>query len=597
MNQKNIRNFVIISHIDHGKSTLADRFLELTGTIPQGKFHPQHLDSMNLEKEKGITIKLHPVMMHYLLSTKNYQLNLIDTPGHIDFNYETSRALACVEGAILLVDAVKGIQAQTIFNLEMARKQHAGFSIIGAVNKIDLPNAQVEETRRELASVLNVKEEEIFLISAKTGQNIKNLLETLVEKVSPPKIPLSNDFKALIFDSKYDLFSGVVAFIRVFSGEIKRGDEIYFLSQQIKGEVKEVGYFTPELKPCPNLQAGEIGYIKTGVREAGKIKIGDTLSKKNEGEPLPGYKEPQPVLFLSLYPENGDEFSKLKQGLEKLKLSDPSLVFQPESKTGLGQGMKVGFLGSLQAEIILRRLKEEFDLDIVSTIPRVALKSIAKGRGEFNISSLEDWDEFSGSTFEVQEPWVKIEIITPNVYFNQLFKLLRKFNISLGETKSFTSSKSILEGIAPLREIINGNFYDEVKAQSEGYASFNFSQISFEKADLVKMDILIGGKKENLFSKIVSKEKAFSEGKSFLKKLKEVLPPQQFSLSLQAAIGGKIIARETINARRKDVTAPLYGGDYTRKRKLLEAQKRGKKKLKGRAKIRISPEDYLKILK
>ena len=348
MNQENIRNFNIIAHIDHGKSTLADRFLEITNTIPEKKFRPQYLDSMSLEKEKGITIKLHPVTMYYKPQTINYKLNLIDTPGHIDFQYETSRSLACVEGAILLVDAVKGIQAQTIFNLEMAQKQWANpHCIIGAVNKIDLPNAQVSQTRKELASLLKVKEQEVFLISVKTGENVEKLLNTLIEKIPCPKIPLAKNFKALIFDSRYDTFSGVVAFIRVFEGQVKKGDKIYFLTQKLKAEVKEIGYFTPELKPCSILEAGEIGYIKTGIREPGKVKIGDTLCDSDEVNPFPGYREPQPVLFLTLYPENGDDFEKMKQGLEKLKLSDPSLVFQPESKGGLGQGMRVGFLGSL----------------------------------------------------------------------------------------------------------------------------------------------------------------------------------------------------------------------------------------------------------
>ena len=605
MKQKNlnsIRNFSIIAHVSHGKSTLADRFLELTETVPKEKMRPQYLDSMELEKEKGITIKMHPCRLIYRPEIKDseYLLNLIDTPGHIDFSYEISRALACVEGAILLVDATKGIQAQTLFNLSQTREQN--LKIIGAVNKIDSPQAQISQTKQELQALLNVPEEEIFAISAKEGTGVKELLKEVVKKIPPPITPSISqpasreDFKALIFDSKYDSFSGVVAFVRVFTGEIKKGDSFYLLAQKIIGQVKEIGFFSPELTPLQSLKAGEIGYIKTGIKTPGKVRVGETIAKNLESQPLSSYKEPQPVLFLSLYPENADDFENLKQSLEKLKLTDPSLDFQLESKTVLGRGFRIGFLGSLQAEITLRRLKEEFNLDIISTMPEVVFKIFTRDNQEIEVSSPDKWPEISRIK-EIQEPWAKIEIITPLPHFSQVFKILKKYKVVLNETKSLSSQKFLLLGEAPLKEIIGGNFYEELKGRTKGYASFSFQTSDFKKADLVKLNILVAGKEEEAFSRIVPGEKAFREGKDFLRKLKEILPPQQFTVPLQAVINGKIIARETIRALRKDVTAPLYGGDFTRRRKLLEIQKKGKKKLKERAKIRIPSEIFLKMFK
>ena len=565
------RNFCVISHVDHGKSTLADRFLELTGTVKNAG--SCYLDSMDLEKEKGITIKMHPVRMEY----KGHILNLIDTPGHIDFSYEISRALACVEGAILLVDACKGIQAQTLFNLEQAQK--LGLKIIGAVNKIDMPHAQVQETKKELANILG--HDNIFLISAKTGENVEQLLEEVIKVVPEPR----KHEGALIFDSKYDSFSGVTAFVRVFSGEIKKGDKIRLVAQGLESEAKEVGIFSPELKPCSSLRAGEIGYVKTGIKDPRKVRVGDTIGRTA----LQGYKEPQPVLFLTLYPEDADEFEKLKQSLEKLKLTDPSLSFQFESKTALGRGVRIGFLGSLQAEIILRRLDQEFDVQVISTAPQ----AVFKVNGE-KVSSPDQWPDMVSCA---KEPWVRLEIVTPNDYFNQVFKILKLYEVELLDTKNITSHKSLLIAEAPLREIIKGNFYDDIKGRTQGYASFSFENIGMRQGDLVKMDILIAGKPERAFSRIVARDKAFAQAKDLVSKLKRILPAQQFSLAIQASIGGKIIARETIRARRKDVTGALYGGDVTRKRKLLERQKKGKKKLKARADVRIPANAYLEILK
>jgi GTP-binding protein LepA len=597
MNLSSIRNFVIISHIDHGKSTLADRFLEITGTVDSNQMHSCFLDAMDLEKEKGITIKMHPCRMLWKSEEtgQEYILNLIDTPGHIDFSYETSRALAAVEGAILLVDASQGIQAQTLFNLEQAKKQN--LTIIGVVNKIDLPQAQVAETKKELASILEVGEEEILSISARKGTNVKELLEVVVQKVPCPQKEIPNEnLKALIFDSKYDLFSGVTVYVRVFEGQVQKGDKINLLATKIESEVKEVGYFSPALNPCSILKSGEIGYIKTGVKEPSKVHAGDTISSSLSINALPGYKEPQLVLFLSLYPEDSDSFEILKDALNKLKLNDPTLHFEIESKMALGRGFRCGFLGSLHAEITARRLKQEFGLDLVLTSPQVIFKILTKDDKEILVSSPASWPNVS-LIKEIQEPWVEVEIISPNSYLNSIFKVLRNFDSSVEDTKFITSQKSLIFIRTSLREIITGNFYDKLKSITQGYASFSFRQIGFNKADLVKLDILINGEKQEAFSKVVSSKNAFPEGKALVSKLKKVLPAQQFSVAIQAATEGRIIARETIKARRKDVTGSLYGGDVTRKRKLLERQKKGKEKLKGRSKINIPSRVFLEMLK
>ena len=593
-----VKNFVIISHVDHGKSTLADRFLELTGTVDSSKMHSCFLDAMDLEKEKGITIKMHPCRMLWKSEKtgQEYILNLIDTPGHIDFSYETSRALAAVEGAVLLVDASQGIQAQTLFNLEQAKKQN--LTIIGVVNKIDLPQAQVSETKKELAFILDVNEKEIFSISAKEGTNVKELLEIIIERIPCPKQLATNEqnLRALIFDSKYDLFSGVTVYVRVFEGEVKRGDKINLLATKTQSEVKEVGYFSPALNPCSVLKSGEVGYIKTGIKEPSKVHAGDTVSNSSQAIALPGYEEPQLVLFLSLYPEDSDNFEILKDALNKLKLNDPTLDFEIESKMALGRGFRCGFLGSLHAEITARRLKQEFGLDLVLTSPQVVFKILTKNEKEFIVSSPSSWPNTS-LIKEIQEPWVEVEIISPNSYLNSIFKILRNFDSSVERTKFITAQKSLVFIHTSLREIITGNFYDKLKSITQGYASFSFRQIGFRKTDLVKLDILINGEKQEAFSKVVLSKNAFIEGKALVCKLKKVLPAQQFSVAIQAAIEGKIIARETIKARRKDVTGSLYGGDVTRKKKLLEIQKKGKEKLKGRSKINIPSKVFLEMLK
>jgi len=602
--QNQIRNFVIISHVDHGKSTLADRFLELTETIPKEKIRPQYLDAMDLEQERGITIKMHPVRMVYNLNLKTYILNLIDTPGHVDFNYEVSRSLAAVEGAILLVDATKGIQAQTIGNLELAREQN--LVIIPVINKIDLPQARIAETEREIADLLGIDISEIIKVSAKNGTNMEQVLEAIIKKVPSPRLlGEERGLRALIFDSKYDPYQGVLAFVRIFEGEVKNGDKIHLLQAGFQSEVKSVGIFKPEISAVAKLSSGEIGFIATGIKESSKVRVGETLAGSLEVKPLVGYLEPQPKVFLSIYPEDANDFKLLKSGLEKLKLSDASLYFKPELKEGLGRGFQCGFLGLLHAEIISERLKREFGLSIVLSTPSVIYKVTTQepkrdeakpqqSNKEIFIYTSADWplhQRVGGG----QELWVKLQILTPLNYLGQVSELMGKMESRHQKTDYLGEEKVELVYETALREIITKNFYDKLKSATQGFASMSYEILNWRPAELVKLDILILGKKEEAFSRIVLAKEAFQEGKRIVEKLKETLPPQLFSLPLQAAVAGKIIARETIKARRRDVIAPLYGGDYTRKRKLLEKQKKGKKELKEKGKIRIPPRVFLEI--
>lgn len=591
---ENIRNFSIISHVNHGKSTLADRLLELTNTVPKEKMREQFLNMMDLEREKGITIKMRPVRMDYVLNGKPYILNLIDTPGHADFSYEVSRSLAAVEGAVLLVDANKGIQAQTIYNLESAKKQK--LLIIPAVNKIDMPQARVEETRKDLADLLSVPAEEVFLISAKYGRNVKELLENIIEKVPEPKGDIEKPFRALIFDSKYDPFKGIIVYIRVIDGRIRNGEKIYLIQTKTEAEVKEAGYFKPEQKMTEELVAGEIGYLATGVKEPGRIRVGDTIThSQSKAEPLPGYQEPKPVVFASIYSEDPDHFELLKESLSRLKLNDSSFSYEIEQKESLGRGFRCGFLGSLHAEIVSERLKREFGLGLIISTPSVIFKIINQKGKEISIFSPSEWLNAS-EIKEMKEPWAKLEIITPSQYLGSILNILEELKGNYIETKYFSTDKTLLIYEVPLKGIISG-FYDKLKGVSQGFASMNYQILEDRKAELVKLEILVAGKKEESLSKIVYQSDAQKEGERIVEKLKEVLPFQMFAVPLQAAISGKIIARRTISAKRKDVTAPLYGGDYTRKRKLLEKQKKGKKELKQKAQVHIPAEVFLEMFK
>jgi GTP-binding protein LepA len=595
---------------------LADRFLELTGTVPKTKMREQFLDSMDLERGRGITIKMHPVRMEYTFDLKPYILNLIDTPGHIDFNYEVSRSLAAVEGAILLVDATKGIQAQTIHNLDLAKRQN--LLIIPVVNKIDLPQAKIEETKISLAQLLKIpegeesklssspfavaRENEIFLISAKKGTNVKELLEAVIKKIPCPRGNIEKPFRALVFDSKYDPYKGIVAFIRVIDGKIELGSKIYLIQSKSEGEVKELGYFKPEFQPVKELKSGEIGYLATGIKEPGKIRVGDTITSYSVTqpfshlvEPLPGYKVPKPVVFASIYPENPDDFENLKEALSRLKLNDSSFTFEPETKEALGRGFRCGFLGSLHTEIVSERLKSEFGLNLIISTPSVVFKIIDQKNKEFLVFSPSDWPN-PAEIKEAQEPWAKLEIITPSQYLGRVLGILNNLKGKAIETKYFGTDKILLIYEVPFKEIISG-FYDNLKGVSQGFASMNYEILGYKKGDLVRLEILIAGRKEEAFSKIVYKDEAHKNGKKIAEKLKEVLPSQLFSVPIQAVVSGKVVARETISAKRKDVTAPLYGGDYTRKKKLLEKQKKGKKELKEKGRIRIPSRVFLEIFK
>jgi GTP-binding protein LepA len=583
----NIRNFCIIAHIAHGKSTLADRFLELTGTVAKEKMQPQYLNSMDLERERGITIKMQPVRMEY----KGYILNLIDTPGHVDFSYEVSRSLAAVEGAILLVDATRGIQAQTLANLELAKKQN--LKIIAAINKIDSPQARIEETKEELSYLLDIPDEEIFMISAKSGTNVDKILEAVIEKIPAPKISEQSQFRALIFGSKFDSFQGVIAYVRVIDGEIKTNEKIYLTQAKAEGEAKEIGHFKPDLKKMPGLSAGEIGYIATGIKEPGKIMVGDTIVKSLDTAPLPGYLEPRPMVFASLYPQSADNFDTLKDALGKLKLKDASLTYELESQETLGRGFRCGFLGTLHAEIVSERLHREFGLELVISRPSVVYKIINQKNEEILIFSPSEWPSET-LIKEVLEPWVRLEIITPEEYIGNVLELASKLKGIYQKSDYFSSGKVSAIYEVPLRHIIVG-FYDNLKSASRGFASMNYEILGYRAGDLVKMEILVSGKKEEAFSKIVTKDEAFEDGKKIVTKLKDVLPPQLYTVALQACISGKVIARETIKANRRDVIAPLYGGDYTRKMKLLEQQKKGKKELKQKGEVRIPQKVFLEM--
>ena len=602
MSQNHIRNFCIIAHIDHGKSTLADRLLDMTKTIATNKITAQFLDSMDLEKEKGITIKLKPVRMHYNCDGKEYILNLVDTPGHVDFSYEVSRSLAAVEGAVLLVDATQGIQAQTLANIDLAKKQN--LVIIPVVNKIDMPAARIEESCQELANVLGILPEDVIKISAKSGLNVEQVLRAVVEKVPSPEVrnPSAEQkpFRALIFDSTYDSFKGVLALVRVIDGSIKDREKIELLATKTQAEIKELGYLAPVITPRAEIFTGEIGYIATGIKEPGKVRVGDTIAKIQPPNapkiiPLGGYQEPNPMVFASFYPENPEDFELLKVALSKLKLQDPALVYEAEMKEALGRGFRCGFLGTLHVEIISERLEREFNLGLVISTPSVIYKLFNKRGEEQVIYSASDWPDPSGIE-RMEEPWVLLEIIAPASYLGKLMDVLKSVGGNYLETNYLSAERAIIKYEAPLRAIV-ANLYDKIKSTSQGYASLNYAVLGYRPAVLVKMEIWIAGRAEEAFSRIVEEHDAQEQGKKLVEKLKEALPQQQFTVALQAVIGGKVIARETISAHRKDVTGYLYGGDKSRKKKLLEKQKKGKALMKDKGKVNVPSKTFLEIFR
>ncbi len=593
---ENIRNFVIIAHIDHGKSTLADRFLEITNTISKSKLDSQFLDKMSLEKEKGITIKMHPCQMKYSTNGKEYVLNLIDTPGHADFNYEVSRALKAVEGAILLVDVTQGVQAQTLANLYLAQKQ--GLKIIGCLNKIDLTSFNKEEVRKDVSNMLNIDEDDILMISAKTGDGVKELLEKVVDVVESPKEECEKPLRALIFDSQFDSFRGVLAYVRVFEGEVKTNDDIYLIMHQEKSKVIECGIFKPDLVVTNTLKAGEIGWIATGLKDPGVVKVGDTITLRKfaeEGnvEALSGYKEPQPMVFSGFYPESNDEFENFAKSLAKLKLNDASFTYEPEANEALGRGFRLGFLGILHYEIITLRLQREYGLNLITTIPMVPYKIVLNTGEEIFVKKPTDFPE-NGKIKLIKEPFVELKILTPSKYLNSIISLMPTFRAMQTHLETLQSDLILITYELPLSELIL-DLYDSLKSASQGFASMIYDILDYRETDVQKLDVLIHHEKEESLSFIVPSERVDREAKRLTSKLKEIIPPQNFALAIQVARDGVIISRETIPALKKDVTGYLYGGDRTRKMKLWKKQQKGKKRLSAMGSVNIPPEVYHKL--
>ncbi|MBI4599611.1 elongation factor 4 [Candidatus Uhrbacteria bacterium] len=601
MNQNNIRNFCIIAHIDHGKSTLADRLLEITGTISHREMKAQLLDQMDLERERGITIKLQPVRMSYALDGVSYMLNLIDTPGHVDFSYEVSRSLAAVEGALLLVDATQGIQAQTIANLYFALEQR--ISIIPVINKIDLPGARREETASEIISLLGCSAQDIQYVSGKTGEGVGDLLSAIIARIPAPRSTSDARFRSLIFDSLYDEYRGVVAYVRVIDGSLRKDDHIHFKTTGATGRAVDVGILTPKFKSVESLHAGEIGAIATGLKSIKDCRVGDTIVHVSDAAipALPGYKEMKPMVFAGIFSKDGAEFKRLRDAIEKLKLNDVAFTYEPEHSLALGYGFRCGFLGMLHLEIIKERISREYGLDVIVTVPSVAYHVIRKGSEPMTIRGPLELPDESAIDW-IEEPWVALDIISPETVIGPIMSLITdKRGIYhtteyLGGTHHTGARRVIMRFDIPLNGIIV-DFYDSLKSISSGYASMNYDLKDYRKADVVRMDIIVGPSKVEELATIIYRDEAYRRGKKIVETLKESLPRQQFEIKLQAAIGSKIIAAERISAFRKDVTAGLYGGDVTRKQKLLAKQKKGKKRMQSSGAVDIPTDTYMSILK
>ena len=592
---KYIRNFCIIAHIDHGKSTLADRLIELTGTVSKRDMQDQILDSMELEREKGITIKLAPTRLIYEYEGNEYTLNLIDTPGHVDFTYEVSRSLAACEGALLLVDASQGVEAQTLANTYLALDNN--LETVPVINKIDLPSARPEEVKKEIEDVIGLDAEDCPCISAKDGTNVQDVLKAIIEKIPAPVGDENAKLKCLIFDSHYDNFKGAICLIRVFDGKVKKGDKILMMQTQKVFEVTEVGIFVPNTKEVDVLSAGDVGYLAGSIKTIADVKVGDTItSAENPIEkPLEGYKEVQPVVFCGIFPVDGAKYGELKDALDKLKLNDASLQFSPENSSALGYGFRCGFLGLLHLEIITERLEREFNLDIITTAPSVSY-NVYKTNGDMleisNPSNLPPAVEID----RIEEPMVKVNVFTPPEYVGSIMDLCQEKRGVYKNMVYLDKRRVELNYDLPLGEIIY-DFFDSLKSRTHGYASFDYEFKDYERADLVRVDILLNGEKCDALSMIVHKDKAYTRGRELAERLKKIIPRQLFEVPIQACIGNKIIARETISALRKNVLAKCYGGDISRKRKLLEKQKEGKKRMRKIGSVEIPSEAFMSILK
>ena len=592
-----IRNFCIIAHIDHGKSTLADRLLDETGAITDRDRQDQLLDDMDLERERGITIKSHAIQMKYSFEGENYILNLIDTPGHVDFSYEVSRSIAACEGALLIVDAAQSVQAQTISNLYLALEND--LEIIPVLNKIDLPSAKPEEVSDDIVDLLGCKESDIIKASAKTGEGVSDILKAIVEKVPPPKQSVDDNLRALIFDSVYNPFRGIEIYFRVFSGKISKGQEIKFSATGKKYFADEVGTLNLKQQPKQSIECGDVGYLITGIKNAKEIKVGDTIvdGSFSGTDVISGFEEVKPMVFAGIYPVDSDDYEDLRSSMEKLQLNDASLVFSPESSSALGFGFRCGFLGMLHLEIIQERLDREFNMAVITTVPNVSYHAYTKKQSDEKIIVNTPSDLPEPSFLDrVEEPYIKASIITKSDFVGPVMNLCIEKRGEITNQTYLTTERVELSFDMPLAEIVF-DFYDRLKSISKGYASFDYSPLGFKKSKLIRLDLLLNGNPVDALSALIHFDNAYRMGKKICEKLKELIPRQQFDIPVQAAIGSKIIARETIKAVRKDVTAKCYGGDITRKRKLLENQKKGKKKMRQIGNVEIPQQAFMAVLK
>jgi GTP-binding protein LepA len=593
--QAHIRNFVIIAHIDHGKSTLADRLLETTGTLAKRDMTAQVLDAMDLEREKGITIKAKAVRMQYRADDGDvYQLNLIDTPGHVDFTYEVSRALAACEGALLVVDAAQGVEAQTLANVYLAVENN--LEIVPIINKIDLPSAQPEVVREEIERVIGLPGEDCILASAKEGIGVPEILEAIVRRIPPPRGDREAPLRALIFDSHYDAYKGVIAYCRFIDGYAKAGEPVIMMSNGVRSEAMEVGIFHPGMLAIDGLEAGEVGYIATGLKDVRDVRVGDTITSvaRPATEALPGYRPAKSMVFAGLYPTNGEEYPLLREALERLKLNDASLVYEPESSVALGFGFRCGFLGMLHMEIIRERLEREYNLELLITAPSVEYHVFMH---DGSVKSVENPSELPspGTFVRVEEPWVDLSIISPSRHIGPIMELVTARRGVFGKMDYVDELRVLLTYQMPLAELIV-DFYDLLKTRTQGYASLDYHYAEYRPSDLVKLDVLVNGLPVDALSMIIHQDKAYQQGRTLIEKLRQLIPRQMFDVPLQAAIGGKIIARETIRAMRKNVLAKCYGGDISRKRKLLDKQAEGKKRMKRVGQVEIPQEAFMAVL-
>ncbi|MBE6161428.1 MAG: elongation factor 4 [Firmicutes bacterium] len=595
MKEQNIRNFSIIAHIDHGKSTLADRILEITGSVDKREMKDQLLDNMDLERERGITIKLNAVRLNYHYKDEDYILNLIDTPGHVDFTYEVSRSLAACEGAILVVDAAQGIEAQTLANLYLAMENN--LTIIPVINKIDLPNADVPRVKEELKKVLGFKEEEILLASGKTGEGVKELIEAVIDRIEPPKIDSKAKTRALIFDSYFDSYKGVVALVKVVDGKIEVKDTIKMMQSNKEFEVVELGFHTPKVVEKKILTSGEVGYVCAAIKDISSVAVGDTITtKKNEAQiPLEGYKPMKPMVYSGIFPVEPNKYEALKEALEKLKLNDAALNFEPETSEALGFGFRTGFLGLLHMDIIISRIEREFDINIIATSPSVIYEVTLTNGDEVKVDSPTKMPERTYIK-EIREPYIYTNIIVPSEYIGSIMELCQNKRGIYKNLEYIDDTRVNIHYEIPLSEIVY-DFFDKLKSSTKGYASFDYEIIGYKASNLVKMDILLNGDVVDALSVIVHKDFAYNRGKSIVEKLKKLIPRQMFQVPIQASIGAKVIARENISAMKKNVLAKCYGGDVSRKRKLLEKQKEGKKRMKMVGSVEVPSDVFIDILK